>query len=431
MRSFQDAQSELFLYHATQAQKLEFFAQITHLNNILTQRQLPSQKIQFADYATVLEIFKRLNQQGAPLSEAQLTLAGISRHWPGVFRRTYDTLKRLNDEVGYNEAEDPTFVFQVWTGVHTAQHLVRHLAPEDAKSRYFKFANAMDYERSGAKVADGLGKLIKIMREDLDLTSFKFIKAEYPLIVVANYLATHPNASADDLDKLKRWVVLSLVAGRYHERAQSKFGADIKATVEGLPIDRLFLHRREPLNPFVVQDQLLSLDSLIVASFRSAYVTLLYLVARKLSATDWMEQQYRVGEPLPEGTWHFHHIFPDATFANERILLDQRYEKAQEEGDEAEMRRVKDDREDLEAKVGSIGNLAFLTPRTNISINHRAPADYLRELSSTHEGHARLEAQLIPMDPGLWQHASFDDFRRRRCELLAARARELFFPAPQ
>ena len=102
-------------------------------------------------------------------------MAGISRHWPGVLRRTYDMLKRLNDDVGYDEAEDPTFVFQVWTAVHTAQHLVRHLAPEDGRSRYFQYANAIDYEKSWAKVADGLGRLIKIMREDLDLVSFKFI----------------------------------------------------------------------------------------------------------------------------------------------------------------------------------------------------------------------------------------------------------------
>lgn len=134
---FDDAAGRQFFYrHATEAQRSTFGRVIDHLNGILTQRQFPSQLIKLADYATVLGVFKRLNQQGEPLSEAQLTMAGISPHWPGVFRRTYSLLLRMNSEMGFDRADDPTFVFQVWTAVHTQQHLIRHLAPEDERSKY-------------------------------------------------------------------------------------------------------------------------------------------------------------------------------------------------------------------------------------------------------------------------------------------------------
>jgi hypothetical protein len=426
---FVEAQSRQFFdIHSTAPQRNDFGLALGYLNGILNQRQLPLQTIRRERYPTVLNIFKRLNQQGEPLTQAQLTMAGVSSRWPGVFRKTYALLHRMNTEMGYDQADDPTFVFLIWSAVHTEQHLVKHLAPEEGQqSKYERLAKPDHYERSWEKTSAGISKLIEMMRCDLNLTNFKFIKGYYPLAVVGHYLSTRPSPDPHDMDLLRRWLILSVVSGRYHERAQRKYAADIKATTESKPLEALFHHRTEALDPNVTMPRLLSPEQLVQADWKSAYVTLLYLVVRHLKGTDWHDRNIYVGEPLPTGTWHFHHIFPHERFDGERARLRQAYEEAQEDGDEAEMRRIEEQRVALEARVGSLGNLAFLMPETNVRISNRSPLDYLREIASTEEGRTSLEAQLIPCDEELWKESSFDAFCRRRCEILAAKAKEQFF----
>ena len=427
---FVEAQGRAFFQiHASPAQKNEFGPAIDYLNGVLNNRQLPSQLIHKAPYPTVLDVFKRLNQQGEPLNPAQLTMAEISRTWPGVFRKTYDLLCRMNTEMGYDQADDPTFVFLVWSAVHTGQHLLKHLAPGEAvQSKYARLALPELYEQSWEKTASGITKLIDVMRCDLDLTNFKFVRGHYPLAVAAHYLSTHQNPSSAEMELLRQWLILSIVSGRYHVRAQSKYAADIKATAKSKSLDDLFRRGPQALDPTASTTRVLSLEELVRADWKSAYVTLLYLVVRRLKATDWDKSDVLVGDPLPAGTWHSHHIFPDQRFEGERMQLRKAYEDAQEKGDEATMRQVDEQKSALEAKVVSLGNLAFLLPETNIRISNRSPLDYLREIASTQEGRASLESQLIPMNEELWKESAFDAFCQKRCELLANKAKEFFFP---
>lgn len=423
------ASRQYFFHHATPAQKEAFSEAISWLNNIFTLREMPCQKIVGSSYSTVLDVFKRLNREGEPLNEAQLTMAGISSRWPGVFRKTYDVLRTLNTDMGFDQADDPTFVFQVWTAVHTGQHLVKHLAPEaESKSKYLRLATAEAYEQSWQNTVSGLHRLIEIMRQDLDLTNFRFVKAYYPLSVAAHHLACHPALSPTNKQALVRWLILALVSGRYAERAQSKYGADIKNTKEDSPLQALFQHAREALDPKQATTAILHEKALLGASFRSSYVTLLYMLARKLGATDWFDAGLKIGDPLAGGAaWQFHHIFPQETFDADRGKLRDAYEEATEEGEEAEALRVRQKMIELEERVSSLGNLAFLAPATNQSISNRSPSDYLKEIASTPSGKASLEAQCIPLDPKLWRHSSFEAFRAARCELVVARAKSLFF----
>jgi len=427
-RSFDDAAENLyFFYHASEAQKQSYSKVINRLVGVLTNREMPAQIIRHSDYSTVLDIFKRLNIAGEPLNQAQLTMAGISRCWPGVFRKTYNLLKRMNSEMGFDQTDDPTFVFQVWAAAHTQQHLVKHLAPESPKSKYYNLMNAELYEKSWEKTKQGVEKLISLLRDDLDLINFRFIRSYYPLSVAAHYYATHPDAADEDRLKLKRWLILSLVSGRYHERALSKYGADIRTTRENRGITALFKHKNA-LDMDTVGEHL-SVEKIRMAGFRSAYVTLLYMICRNLGATDWKQTEYRVGDSLPGGNspWHFHHIFPNETFNGQRAELRNMLEEAQSEGESDLAHETEKEVEMLEQKVISVANLAFLTPRTNIQIGNRLPTDYLYEIAETEEGVVLLEKQLIPMDRDLWKHNRFDDFCKARCELIISKAKEIFF----
>jgi hypothetical protein len=148
-----------FFLSASGDQQESFAERLYSLNATLTGRTIPSQKIKHANYATVVEVFRRINQQGVPLSEAQIALASISTKWPGVFRRTFDVLRELNDEVGFDRIEDPNFIIQAWTAVHTGQHLIKHLAPQTEngarsryRSRYATLATAESFEQSWNKL---------------------------------------------------------------------------------------------------------------------------------------------------------------------------------------------------------------------------------------------------------------------------------------
>ncbi len=110
-RNIAEAMRRNFFFLSASGDQQEAFAEKLHnLNATLTGRTIPSQKIRHADYATVVDVFRRINQQGVPLSEAQIALASISTKWPGVFRRTFGMLRELNDEVGFDRIEDPDFI---------------------------------------------------------------------------------------------------------------------------------------------------------------------------------------------------------------------------------------------------------------------------------------------------------------------------------
>ena len=150
-----------------------------------------------------------------------------------------------------------------------------------------------------------------------------------------------------------------------------------------------------------------------------------------MRATDWKQTDTLVGSDIGADPWHFHHIFPDETFDGERAILRDKIEEAQSNGDNDTVTKLEEERKSLENSIVSVPNLAFLTPKTNQSISNRSPIDYLRELSSTAEGKKALEDQLIPIEPELWKHSSFAAFRKKRSELIADKARELFFKRTQ
>ncbi len=422
------AGGQFFQIHSTPAQKKQFGKVIDYLNGILNQRSLPSQTIRRAAYGIVISAFRRLNEQGEPLNDAEIAMAGISEHWPGVFRRTYNLLHRMNVEMGYDRAEDPTFVLQVWAAVHTGQRQILNLAP-DERSNHYRYAKPELYEESWRKTEAGISDLIEMMRTALDLTNFQFVRVSYPLAVVAHFLANHPSASDEDRNAIRRWLILSLVTGRYHERPLRKFGADIKATTSNSTLANLFSHRTEALDPRRVPATALSPKEMAEADFRSAYVTLLYLVVRRLGATDWDQFGVRVGNQLRYGPWQLHHIFPNDTFEPDRKKLLADLEHAEDDGDEEAVQRIRNELLSLNRKVFSLGNLAFLMPATNQKYGNKRPRDYLREIAESDVGKKALEAQMVPLDPQLWNHEAFDQFCARRCELLAENAKRLFFSA--
>jgi len=410
-----------FFLKATGDQQQRFAPAVNALNATFANRTVPYQTIKNAPYPTAVGIFKRVNQQGEPLSEAQLALAGISSRWSGVFRRTFDLLRRLNDEMGFDKVEDPDFIIRAWTAVHTGQHMIKHLSPEEGiRSRYAEMATEAHYEDSWARLERGVAGLIHVMRDRLGLTNFQFVKAYFPLIVVINYFAHREQVPEEDLERLVRWLLMSFIQSRYSVRALSKLREDIRSTGPEGGLSALFAHRWEALNPetFALDERVL-----VRESFKSAYPTLLYILMRKAGAADWLRPELAVGDPAVP--WHFHHIFPQENFDGDRAALRNQLEVVRESGSDDEEIAVKNEMQALEERVNSVANLAFLTPESNSTISSRLPSEYLAEICSKPGGEDLLRRQFIPLDRELLKHESYPAFCEARRRLIVEAANGL------
>ncbi|MBM3239299.1 DUF262 domain-containing protein [Candidatus Poribacteria bacterium] len=422
-RSYNEVtEMNFFFANATPIQQKKFARELFNLNSTFTTTKIPFQLITNTDYNTVVSIFNRLNQQGVKLSDGQVALASISKVWKGVFRRTFDLMKRINTELNYSKNEDPDLVIQAWTCKHTGQHLIKHLAPESEKSKYFKLATQQHYEKSWDNLETAFDKSIALIKKRFDLSNYQFIPGYYPLIVVTHYLANHSTVENNEIDLLCKWFIQSIILSRYAVRSTTKFREDIKATQEGKKLQELFTHKYEALNPdnFTLKD-----THILNASFKSSYSTLLYILMRKNKATDFFETSIPVGQILKDNqAWEFHHIFPDAIFNGKRQQIKDRIDEAEESGSEEDVKSLTDELTRLNEFVNSIPNLAFLIPATNQSIGDSEPSDYLDRILSQQGGKEILERQFIPLDTSLWKLNKFEEFKKKRTDLILQKVNE-------
>jgi hypothetical protein len=411
--------SNFFFVNASENQQRTFAAALTRLNSFFTNTKIPYQLVKNTDYNTVVEIFNQLNQQGVPLTDGQIALATISKLWKGVFKRTFDLMKKVNMELNYVKNEEPDLIIQAWTAVHTGQHLIRNLAPTATKSRYIKFAKEELYKESWEKIEPAFLRAIDILKNRFDLTNYQFIPGFYPLIVVVNYLANHPACTDDEILQLSKWFIQSMVRSRYANRSTSKLRDDVYATKPDKKISDLFSHAWA-LNPHEFQ---LSKEDILGASFKSSFSTLLYILMRKAGATDFLNNEegkkVKVGEILPNNqAWQYHHVFPDSKMKEILGGIEARIEEAELNGTDDDLEKLQKEYKTLKESIWSIPNLAFLTPASNQCLSASKPSEYLADILKKPNGKEILEAQFVPLDPSLWVVNRFEDFRKARAQLI-------------
>lgn len=139
-----------------------------------------------------------------------------------------------------------------------------------------------------------------------------------------------------------------------------------------------------------VRDLFVSLDEIAGKGRRSAYFSLLFMIAKQANVRDW-STSYQITERMV-GKAHavqFHHIFPKA-------------------------RLKKIGREHRE--INEIANLAFIGGRTNRTVSDKEPKVYLPGVVAK-QGDEILAEHLLPDDQELWKLENYDDFisfRRKR-----------------
>ena len=195
-----------------------------------------------------------------------------------------------------------------------------------------------------------------------------------------------------DFPKALRWMLLATRDGRYSGSATTMLDKDAKEIRGNSSFSK------------AVEDLLSRLSaspSFTPDDFREEYSDkflrlILYLTVYTSKGRDWIEQGVRIGydkedNEINEGfrpEWH--HIFP---------------------------RKIVKDTFDS-SLVDSFANIAVLNEKANRAFSAKPPRQYLKEHKVARE---RLDEQAVPPDEFL-DLARFEEFIRRRAEMLAGRA---------
>lgn len=331
------------------------------------------------DYAEVTRIFVRTNSGGTSLGHADLALAQVSSYWHGMTAE-FEQFRRTFHKQSWGLEIDDSLILRAIVVVLTGQSRFPRLFREEASFTVDQIKEAWTHVKKAlAQAVDFLAKNCLI--DHLDLLPTRSILM--PLIAFFNRFGNH--LTLTQARDLQRWVYLALIWTRYSASSETAMDQDIAAVAKENPVQALVQNLENEIGQRIVTAQ-----DLEDQRKNSPYMLMAYVLTRQAKAQDWFTG-IAIGNNQSSDEYHLHHIFPKAALAGKYDLR-------------------KDSR-----VVDQVANLAFLTtPVASKSIANRLPAKYLPEIEKQ-----RLQAQHVPMESEYWELEHFEDFLRRRREMLA------------
>jgi hypothetical protein len=360
--------------------------------------KFPVQIIRDRDYATVGEIFTRVNSAGTQLTGAEIHLARIVPYWRGITREFREYRRDLMQK-SYDL--DLTFLMRAITVVECNVPQIKKLADKIAKDRPSRVRLNKTWRRARAAI----DKTIRILQRDLQLDKSKFVTSKNALVPLVYSLSTLKGGRRLERE-VRRFFVLSQLAGHYSAAAETALRKDFRALTDSSrkPLEALSdlvgvvdkEARQEYRGLKIKPGDVYGLPS------RNVLVLLMYILMRQRHATDWGGSRRPRLEEIEPRAIQLHHIFPfDYMSKNRNVLkwyLDNGYSATEYRYD-----------------VNDIANLTFLSQGKNSEIKETPPAQYLPN-ETTKE---MRRAHFIPENPELWKSENFPKFLEARRELLA------------
>lgn len=253
------------------------------------------------DVEEIAELYRRLNQQGTRLREAQIMLAFVSQYNPGWVRQEfYPFLESLSNK---DEWElDPAHVLQVAT-IHA-----------EGKARVGKATIPDMWKEKVKQVWPSLRSAIDISilhLWDKGITDQDMIPSSYTLIALFAIQTKFMDKPGCDFDRLFKWFVLANLSGRYGD-----------APLETLTGDGADIYKasnfEEALKKLAIGWAKDDLHKLVNDAFKdnSSQALLLHVILWSTEARDLLENlsipaltQATQGQSLEP---HWHHIVPKA-----------------------------------------------------------------------------------------------------------------------
>jgi hypothetical protein len=360
-------------------------ANLTQLRNLL-HRSYPVQTVPpEANIDDAIDVFDRVNSLGTKLSEAELALAHITGKWPQARQRMKDKGTDLASH--HFEFDNPlTFLVRSLTAVVNGRALfetIHDVPREELEEGWQRLVKILDY-------------LVNVLPKWAHVHTNEDLNTSNVLVPAVAYLARHGGKFSNEksLRQFIRWLYAASSWARYSSQTDQRLDHDVSIVRENED------PWTELVNAIIDQRGRIELapDDLVGRGTQHPFYRMTYVLVKANAAVDWFN-----GVPLetPHGKHfgiHSHHIFPQSVL----------YQSGKYSIDNHVHRQL----------VNEISNRAFLTGGSNLELGARPPADYLPEIESTFPG--ALQKQFVPLDPALWEVDRYEDFLRRRRQLIAS-----------
>ena len=331
-------------------------------------------------YDEVTEIFVRVNSLGAKLRSSDLAMAQITAKWRGALK-TFQGFQEQCGKAGFD--------------LDLAIHLKNLIAFATGQSRFLTVGSlpVQTLQRAWEECVPGMEFALNFLRSNAGLDSPALLSSPF-LVVTLGYYG-HKRGyeiGADEAQRLRHWVLVANVKGRYSRGSSETLLDQDLATLRQSGgaaelIDRLRLQvGRLDITPGELEGR----------SQRSALFKTMFLAFRAAEARDWHSNlAIALGHRGAQHRLQFHHVFP-------KSVLKSTYTA-----------READD----------IANLAFIGGKTNRQISDKPPSQYFPKLIEK-SGLAAFQAQCIPTDAQLLEADAYKKFLAERRELVAERLNE-------
>ena len=397
------------------------------------------------DIETVTEIFIRINSAGVVLSQADFAMSRIAAYGDfGInlrkaidyFAHTIrhpefiDNIKSMNDEFSNTEyykkilwaknlqddiyQPDYTDIIRVsFTKEFNRgklEDLVSLLSGRNFETRTYEeavveesynklragvldFVNRTHYERF-SMIVKAAGFEVQELIRSKNTLNFAYVL----------YLKLRSQDYEDsDIERIvSKWLVMSLLTGRYSSSPESQFDTDIRNIIEQRAEKYLEGIERAELSDTFWSEGLV--QDLVKSSVSSPYLKLFWAAQVKLGKRGFLSTDIKVRDMIIH-RGDIHHIFPKKYL--EKNKLKQR-------------------------DYNQIANFAYTQSEINIKIGAKSPKEYFREvnkfsgISDQKELETNLKENAIPLDTLTAEVSEYQDFLEERRKLMANMIKEYY-----
>lgn len=363
---------------------MEVFSKINRVRSI-REREVVTITVDH-DLEDVVEIFSRLNSKGTRVTEADIYLGIVAARNPGWVHSTFlPSLKKL-EEVGFDV--DPNLLFRCVTAI--GQRKVRFRDIEDEFWTLIGTKNGHGQASVWNRTMDAWEQIVAGFREFGILTS-SVLPTQNALVTLSALVDKYPDG---EFGHAFYWFLLASRYGRYSGSSTTALEEDLREIeLSGTHTDAVqrLVHRIGVVNKLTPED------------FKRDYSDtrfgrlILYLMVFDRGAQDWDKTGYRIGfddhEMLQSYRPQWHHIFP-------KKYLEGIYESSM---------------------IDALANFAAIGPAINITINAKAPMDYVARYAISPD---KLRQQFISADLAYTDRSDYIDWLEQRAITLANAANQ-------
>jgi hypothetical protein len=186
--------------------------------------KFPVQIIQDQNYASVGEIFTRVNSAGTQLTGAEIHLARIVPYWNGItreFRKYRQELARKNYDL------DLTFLMRSITAVECDVPQIKELADTISKDR----PSRVHLNRTWRQARGAIDKTVRILQRDLSLDKSKYLTSKNALMPLVYLLAKVKRTGHLERNAV-RFFILAQLSEHYGGSGETTLRRDFRALTD-------------------------------------------------------------------------------------------------------------------------------------------------------------------------------------------------------